>query len=280
MNVIGIGQAGCAIAEKISEYEQYNVFYVDSANAKKRKNFLKVKAQPSHEKYESEYKKLRLSKLPSEQTVLILCGAGKISGIILRFLEQIKDRDLKILYVKPDLDLLDNDSRTRERIVFGVLQEYARSNLIKDITIVSNPAIEAVLDDVSIVDYWDNINSFVASTFHMLNVFNNTEPLLNTMTEVKEVNKISTFGVASFKDLDEKVLYPLESPRLKKYFFGISEKTLNEEKDLLHRIRDYVKNKSEEKCDACFAIYSTEYEQDYVYVSQHASLVQEQNIDS
>ena len=96
----------------------------------------------------------------------------------------------------------------------------------------------------------------------------------------EEINKIATLGVVSYKSLDEKIFYDLQKPRLKKYFFGISEKTLNEEKDLLQKIRSYVKDKSEEKCSACFAIYSTNYEQDYVYVAQYASLIQEQNLDS
>lgn len=65
---------------------------------------------------------------------------------------------------------------------------------------------------------------------------------------------------------------------MKKYFFGISEKTLQEKKNLLTEIRDYVKKQMGEKCNACFAIYSTTYEQDYVYTLHYASLLQEQNI--
>ena len=61
----------------------------------------------------------------------------------------------------------------------------------------------------------------------------------------------------------------------------IKSEHLNEEKDLLQKIRIYVKNKSEmeEKCTACFGIFSTSYEQDYVYVLQYASFIQEEKID-
>ena len=87
-------------------------------------------------------------------------------------------------------------------------------------------------------------------------------------------------GVVAFSSFDEKTFYELKSPRSKKYFFGISQKTLDEEKDLLHKIRSYVADKAGEKCRSCFAIHSTDYEQNYIYVSHHASYVQEQNIDS
>ena len=146
--------------------------------------------------------------------------------------------------------------------------------------IISNEAVEQVLESVSIADYWEDINDVIASTLHMLNVFGNTEPLLSTMAEQKETTRISTVGVVAYNNLDEKSFYNLQAPRLKKYFFGISQKTLDEEKDLLHKIRSYVKEKSGEKCLACFAIYSTDYNENYVYVSHHASLIQEENVYS
>ena len=114
----------------------------------------------------------------------------------------------------------------------------------------------------------------------MLNVFENTEPLLSTVTDDKDTIKICTMGVVAFSSFDEKTFYDLENARSKKYFFGISQKTLDEEKDLLHKIRSYVADKAGEKCRSCFAIHSTDYEQNYVYVSHHASYVQEQNVAS
>jgi len=276
MNVIGVGKTGCAVAKELSKHTQYDVYYVDASNQKKYENFSKVKEQDSHEAYENNYRKIGFKDLSISSTTVIFSGAGKIAGLILRLLEQLKGHDLTVLYIKPDRSLLSEDSVMREKIVSGILQQYARSSLLKNICIVSNEQVERVLEHVSIADYWKDINATIASTFHMLNVFDNTEPLLSTMSEPKETSKISTMGVVSYKSLDEKLFYELQKPRLKKYFFGISEKTLESEKDLLDKIRSYVKGKSEERCVACFAIYSTGYDQDYVYVSQHASFIQEE----
>ena len=279
MNILGLGTAGCKIAKKLENYPQYNVSYIDVKNDGGYKNFFKIEEQSTHEDYETNYESINLQSIVGE-TTLITAGTGKITGLLLRLLEQLKNHKLTVLYIKPDMSTESEDAVLREKVVFGILQQYARSSLLSRLYIVSNIATEAVLEKVSVVNYWDDINNVISSTFHMLNVFENTEPLLSTLADAKKTSKIATLGVVSYKTLDEKIFYDLQKPRLKKYFFGISEKTLNEEKDLLQKIRSYVKDKSEERCNACFAIYSTNYEQDYVYVAQYASLIQEQNLDS
>jgi|TARA_R110000851_G_scaffold187666_2_gene337549 hypothetical protein len=279
MNILGLGTAGCKIAKKLDNYSQYNAFFIDVRNDGEYKNFFKIEEQSTHEDYESNYKPINLQDIVGE-TTLVTAGSGKITGLLLRLMEQLKNDKLTVLYIKPDMSTASEDAILREKVVFGILQQYVRSSLLSRLYIISNIATEAVLEKVSVVNYWDDINDVISSTFHMLNVFENTEPLLSTFTDVKKTNQIATLGVVGYKNLDEKIFYDLQKPRLKKYFFGISEKTLNEEKDLLQKIRSYVKDKSEERCSACFAIYSTNYEQDYVYVAQYASLIQEQNLDS
>jgi len=280
MNIIGLGKAGCKIAQSFEQYTQYTTYCIDTKNSYGEiKNFIKVKEQPKHEDYEKNYKPLKKLKEISGETTLILAGSGNISGAVLRILEQLREEKITVLYIKPDMSTVSEEAIVKEKIVFGILQQYARSNLIQRLYIVSNVRLEAVLGTVSIVDYWDNINKVVANTYHMLNVFENTEPLLSSLSEPRQTNRIATLGVVAFANLDEKMFYDLQKPRLKKYFFGISEATLNEEKDLLQKIRVYAKSKSEEKCIACFAIYSTSYEQDYAYVVQYASLIQEQTLD-
>lgn len=280
MNILGIGQAGCRIAEQFNNFPQYNIFFIDVKNENNYKNFFEVEEQSTHEQYEENYKPFDLEEIRGETTV-VLSGSGKISGIILRFLKQLKDRKLKILCVRADLSTASEKEILRDRLVFGVLQQYARSNLLSRLYIVSNAAVESALEEVSIPTYWEDINNIIASTYHMLNVFENTEPILSTFSEPGITSKITTLGVVNYKTLNEKLFYDLQKPRLKKYYFGISEKTLSEEKDLLQKIRAYVKNKSEmeEKCTACFGIFPTNYQQDYVYVLQYASLIQEEKID-
>ena len=277
MNIIGIGGPGCKIAADLAKYPQYDTFFIDTKNTEKYKNFYKVKEQASHEDYENNYKKLDFKNLTGETTI-VLCGSGKISGIILRVLEQLKHLKPNIIYVKSDLSMADDKARTRDKIVFGILQEYARCDLLSNFYIFSNLHVEATLENIPLSTYWQQINSVISSTYNMLNYFQKTEPLLNSLAKETQTSKVLAPGIVRYSDFSEKTFYDLQNPRMKKYFFGISEKTLQEKKNLLTEIRDYVKKQMGEKCNACFAIYSTTYEQDYVYTLHYASLLQEQNI--
>lgn len=277
MNIIGVGQPGCRVTKQFEKFPQYKLFFIDTKKQEGYKNFYKVTQRPDHEEYEEKYKRFNFKSVKGDVTIVI-SGAGRISGILLRLLEQFKNENLKVLYIKPDMRTADPKMIKREKTVFGILQQYARSNLLSNLYVVSNPNVEAVFDSVNISTYWDDINNVISSTYHMINVFENTEPILSTIPEVSKTNKIVTLGAVSYENLDEKLFYNLEKTRVKKYFFGVSENTLNEEKDLLHKIRDYVNSKSKEFCSVGFAIYPTNYEENYVYTAHYASFIQEQNL--
>ena len=246
MNIMGVGQAGTAIAEQFENFPQYEVCFIDVKNKHNKKNFFRIKEQQSHEEYESNYKPLSLKKIKKNVTIIV-SGAGKISGIVLRLIKQLGNRNISILYIKPDQSTCTEKQNLRHNLVSGVLQQYVRSNLLTNIFLVSNSHVERALDNISISNYWQDINNIICSTYHMINVFENTEPVLSSLVDPGKTSKIISLGVVGFETFNEKLFYELQSPRLKKYFFGVSQKTLSEEKDLLHRIRNYVKDKSEQE---------------------------------
>tara|TARA_Y100000034_G_scaffold95855_1_gene116545 strand:+ start:866 stop:1699 length:834 start_codon:yes stop_codon:yes gene_type:complete len=276
MNIIGIGTPGCQIAKNFENLPQYKVFYIDSEK-KDYDNFIKVTPEATHEEYEKNYKVVDFNCAVDDATV-ILSGAGNISGVILRLLEQLKQNNLTILYIKPDFASLTKNSKIRDKITFGVLQQYARSNLFSRIYVIDNKNIESVLGDLSISSYWKDINNVISSTYHMMNVFKNSEPLLTTFSPLNEISKIATFGVVGFDSFKEKLFYDLKGARIKRYFFGVNEETLEEDKDLLHRIREFTQDKSNDDVEVSFSIYPTEYERNYIYCAYYASLVQEEII--
>ena len=277
MNIIGLGKAGCQIAKNFEIYKQYSIFCIDTENAG-YPTFLPVKVQNSHEDYEKNYKTLNLGKCKGK-TTLILSGGGKISGCALRLLEQLQQCTVDIIYVKPDELVMTEITQARDNVVFGVLQEYSRSNKINKFFIVSNKCIESITGGVSIKNYWEEINSVISSTYHMINVFQNTEPLLATSVAMKPTVKIGTFGVVNFETESEKLFYDLQHPRLKKYFYGINNEALDTDKEILHKIRSFAESKKEEKTEVGFSIYPTDYDNSYVYSTHFATLVQEQDLE-
>ena len=277
MNIIGLGNAGCQIAKNFENYDQYSVFCVDVEN-KGYSTFLPVKEQNSHHSYEKTYKKLNLSKCAGPVT-LILSGAGKISGCTLRLLDEIKGKPITVIYIKSDEAPLSGDAALRERITMGILQQYARSTLFENMYIISNKCVEDVLENLSLKNYWEDINNVISSTYHMLNVFKHTEALLASAPSQGNTIRIGTFGVVNFETNKEKMFYDLTYPRIKKYFYGINEKTMDEDKELLHKIREFAQGQKDEKVNVGFSIYSTSYEQNYVYATYHASCIQEEKLD-
>ncbi len=277
MNIIGLGNAGCQVSKNFEDYEQYKVFCIDTED-KGYGAFVPLKFQKTHEDYEKKYKALNLKKCLGP-TTLILCGAGNVSGCALRIIEQLKDNPINLIYIKPDTDQLSHKQKLKDKVTFNVMQQYARSALLECMYIVENSLVETALENLSIKTYWQDINNVISSTYHMLNVFNNTEPLLASSAPRPNVARIGTFGMVNYDTNDEKLLYNIQYPRSKNYFYGINEKTLEEDNQILHSIRDFVKQKASEKIAANFSIFSTSYEHNYVYSTHYASFIQEQKIE-
>ena len=139
---------------------------------------------------------------------------------------------ISVLYIKSDESKKSELYITRDRLVLGVLQEYARSNKLERMYLVSNKIVESVVGEVTIRNYWDEINKIVSSTYHMINVFKNTEPLLDSSVSLKDTIKITTFGVVNYKSGKEKIFYDLQNVRVKNYFYGINSKGLEDKKIL------------------------------------------------
>jgi hypothetical protein len=276
MNIVGLGNAGCQIAKNFEQYGQYKTFCIDTEN-KDYKNYVSIKPQGSHEDYEANYKRLALAKCKGD-TMFILSGAGDITGATLRILHQLKANKIDIVYIRPDLTQLSEEQLLKERTCFGVLQQYTRSTFVNNMFVVDNVSVEQVLGSVSLKNYWKDINNVISSTIHMSNVFKHTEPLLTTISRKRETVRIGTYGVVNSETKKEKLFYDLQNTRLKNYFYGLSEKTLEEDKSVLSDIRSFAEAQKGDRTDVGFSIFPTSYEQDYVYSQHFASFIQEEKI--
>ena len=100
MNIIGLGQAGCNIAEQFKRYTQYKVYKIN-IGLKKSKSTYTLKKQKSPEAYEETFPNLKNTffKEISGET-LFITSCGFTSGASLRLLEQIKNNcKISILYI-------------------------------------------------------------------------------------------------------------------------------------------------------------------------------------
>ena len=277
--IIGLGGAGCNLAEKFAEYPQYKVLKIDSESRPfdwLGKGFKLIPKQSSSEDYEKNCPALDdLVEEAGDEVLFIIAGGGKISGAALRIFEQFKEKKISVLYIQPDTDLLPKTSKMQERLVFGVLQEYARSALLERAYLVKNSMIEEILGEIPISSYYDTINDFITSAVHMVNVFKHTEPISSNFEDHNPVARITTFGMVNLDSGAESLFFPLQHPREKIYYYAINKNILKTDKGLHRKIMQQIKSKiSNKEIDVTYGIYSTDYENDYVYSVANASFVQ------
>jgi len=279
--IIGLGNAGCNIAEKFAQYPQYNILRMDTKR-RRGEGFKLIPEQDSHERYEKDCPSLkRFLKNVDDSCLLIVGGSGKISGMSLRVLEALRGKKIFVLYVQPDQDMLSHTASMQENVVFRVLQEYARSALVERIYLVNNSVVEEILGEVSISEYHNRINDLIVSTIHMVNVFSNSESVVGSFEEPIKTARISTLGIVNLESGEENLFFPLSMPREKLYYYAINNKKLDKERGLRKKIMTQLKDRlTDEEIHISYGIYPTEYSDDYVYTVAHATLIQGQDFSS
>ena len=276
MIVVGLGKAGCNIAKAFSKFPQYETFGIDTA----KEADITIKERESHEEYDANFPDLRRKlKVKNDQVLVVVAGAGTISGGTLRLLEQLKNNEITVLYIEGDLSIMSEVQKKQERIVGNVLQEYARSGLLESMIIVSNSALERSIGEMSIIGYYDTLNQAIVNTVHMINVFKNSEPIIGNFIRPSEISRIATVGIVKMEDLEgddyvEKWFYPLTNIRDVVYYYGIGESDLKNDGTLFRKINTFVKERVEDNLNVSYGVFKTTYEQKYCYCIKYSSMVQ------
>ena len=244
ISIIGIGNAAAAIAENFkSQKNNYKVYQL-SSNQKNTKHTRKLKIYENPEDYEANIPDLaKFFQEVTDDVQVFIVGSSFSSNYALGILEQLSDKNLEVIYIKPDIDLLTGVPKLLENMMFGVLQEYARSGLFKSLTILSNLEIENSITGLSVKNYYEKLNHTIFSCIHYLNFFNHTEPEIGQMAKPGAINRIRTIGILNSKTLSEKWLFELDIPRETCYYVCINQERLEKEAGLHKQIVDILKEK-------------------------------------
>lgn len=275
MTIIGLGNTGCNIAEKFESLEGFKVLLVD-ANIEGEDNCISINECDTPEQYESTFPDIseHLKKCDDE-IVLIVGGSGKISGASLSLLKQIKEKKINVVYVRPDKNSIKNDAKLQDRLVFNVLQEYARSGIFESCFLIDNVNIEKIVGDLPIIGFFDKINELIFSTVSSILLFKQKKPVMNNLTKVKNFCRVRTVGIFNLFNEEEKLLYNIEGIDNKHYHFVINEEKLKTDITILKKIKEYIEENSKDGTDCSFAIYSTKDEFEYCYMDVYSKRIQE-----
>jgi len=276
MIVVGLGKAGCNIARVFSKFPQYQTYGIDTTEEAD----ITIRPKSSHEEYDAKFPNLkRKLKFSDEDVLVVIAGAGKISGGSLNLLHQLKNNRLTVLYIQGDLSIMSEVQKTQERVVSNVLQEYARSGLLENIILVDNTMLERSIGDMSIIGYYDTLNQAIVNTVHMMNVFKHTEPVIGNFIRPTEISRISTIGIVDIEIEEdeeeiEKWFFDLTSVRDVVYYYGISDDDLKNDGTLFRKINNFVKSRIEEGINVSYGVFKTSYDQKYCYCIKYSSMVQ------
>jgi len=274
MNIIGLGDAGCNIADSFAQYPQYKIFKINVDMAEK--GCYNVPILETAEEYEAyEYPKIRsFLKGIKGETLFIIGGSGKISCGSLRILENMKRLPVSILYIQPDIEMLDDIQKKQEKLVRSVIQEYARSGVLEKVCLVSNNSLDTIVGGAPIIGYFDALNTLLVPSLHMVNFFSNTKAVSGGIPKPKNTHRIYTVGIFDTQKNEEKMFFPLDNSRNKCYIYGVSEEKLKTDKKLMNKIKKQIESKRGENLDISYAIYPTDYEYDVGYVIERTSVIQ------
>lgn len=269
ISIVGIGDFCAKVASAFSNYEQYDVYTITSEDLPACKNA---------EEYESKYANQLVDSIKNDGNTdisVFVEGSEAISGIILKFLENFKSRNINLFYIKSDSSLLSQVEILQDKISFNVLQEYTRSGCFSSFVIFDKIKLENMLPSVTILEYEEQLINLISSTVHYINVYNNIKPVISNSTENNELARIKTYGTSHIGAVNISSFFDLQNIEEIKYYFAINSNTLKKEKNLMQTIKNQIKEMKKEVQNISFSIYETEYEQNFVYCCIQTKFIQQ-----
>ena len=275
-NILALGNAAANIVESLRQYDAYNIYTIQNEGESSKDRYI-IPELESAEDYENLrcISKISFLKKIKNSVTFFVCGASRSSAFSLKILEFLHKRKVKIkvIYFHTDMEFAGDEQAKQERVVRSVLQEYARSGLFEDITLVSNKVLENFIDTINIFEYYRQINEIFCNSFHMIEVFKNTKPVMSTFSKLRESCRIKTVGVSTLS-CEDKVFFPFNQEVEVLYYLGINEEKLRTQGNFFRELTENIRGRMTDETKAYFGIYPTQYENDYIYVEYFSPKIQ------
>lgn len=268
MLIVGLGEAGCKIAELFKQQQQYHVELLDEGKG--------IKKQNSVEEYdEVNYKPRKKAIKSASEGILFVCGSGKIAGATLRVLEGLRHAKMTVVYICPDLEYSSKTEQLRHKVHYNVLQEYARSGLIQELMLLDNKSLIDIVGHGTIYDYFSKVNYYIYSVIHTINYCNNVKAEFGSIHKPKEISRISTLGYGLLEKNEEKLFFPLDNITETGYIININEEELTNDISILPNVKAMAKESKKLGRETSFAIWSTEETESYYYTKHYTHFIQD-----
>jgi len=265
ISLIGLGGTGGRIVEKLSIYSQYKTLLIDEGSG--------IKPQKTPEEYEKNCPSFKAKfKNLNNDVFLFLSASGKISGAVLKILEQIKGKNINVVCVHSDIITLSSVGTLQQNLVSNVLQEYTRSGLINKIYLIDNSKIEDLLEDIPLDLYWDKINETIAYVFHTMMCLKHTKPMVESGNIEEGISNIATFGLLD-KDGNKKLFFNLKHVTSQCYHYSYSKEREGKNKNFLKQVKTRMAEE-EGISSKSFKIYENDGQDSTTYIECTTHILQ------
>ena len=276
---IGLGGTGHRIAHLLSLLKMKSKFFSIDCEKCSYDNFKHIQVPKFEhlEDYDEKFPSVKKHfKGLKGNLLLITSGGGNLSFCSLNLLGQLQNNfKIYVLYIQPALDMIVGVNAIKQRTVFGVFQESARSGLFGMLYLASNEEIDKCLGRLPLLSYNEKINDTIASTFNTICKLQEIKPVFNTFHVPPIAARIATFGILDPKENEEKMFFDLDRSTDAVYYFGYSEKSLKNDPSILSSVKNIVKSKMPSEINRIsYGIYATNYEYDIVYCLKYTSEIQ------
>ena len=267
MVLIGIGTAGSNLIKSFSDnHKKISIVSEDFPKICKKTEDFELHCPDFSDRL----------KFDNDECWVALCGAGKVAGCTLRVLETIKDKKINIIYIYPDVTLCNTIQMKRNKVVSGVLQEFARSGLFNRIYLFSNKNVIEIIGDQPINKIYSMLNRQIANAIETLVWLESQKPVMGSAHESRDISRICAVSVGDFEKNQEKLLFSLDNITEASYLYSVSKKHLEKDKNMLNKIKNRIIADENNNIVSSFAIYPSEHDQSFFYSLKLTHYIQQE----
>tara|TARA_R110000851_G_scaffold16567_2_gene53838 strand:+ start:27173 stop:28030 length:858 start_codon:yes stop_codon:yes gene_type:complete len=269
-SVITIGKPAVYFGDFLGTYPEYTLYSFNHTNAEFR-----VPIFSAAERYEDPLTGLdKYLATIADDLVCVISGGEVVSLICLQILEKLKNKNIEVIYLQPELDILNKTGIMVHNLVQGVLQEMTRSHVFKrfyffDLALAKQVTPNAILSEVP-----KKVAEMCAQHYHTYSWLASQESVFGVNEDKIENATISSLSYCDFNLTNVTDLGILGFIREQEVFYGIPEKKLEEDTGLYDEVMKSFKSFKKEEIRTSFNVFSVPFDDEVVYIKNSTTAVQ------
>lgn len=269
-SIVAIGESAYHFAEFLSPFPEYSVYTLGN----KEEEF-KIPVFTKAERYEDPIDGLgEYISTATEKVVCVVSGGDVCSLATLMILEHLKDRQIEIVYLQPNLQILNDGGTKVHNLVYGVLQEMTRSKVFNRFYLFDLELVRKITPKVPLGELPKAVSQNCAKHYQTYNWLSSQKPIFLMDEGISANSVISTIAYCDFNLTTQSELGMIRFIREQEVFYGLAENKVKEDTELYDKVLKSFTDFKKDDIRTSFKVFSVPYTEDVVYVRNSTTAVQ------